>query len=342
MPALPAPLPACLQPRTFRSLFTEYQGRVDACWDSQAILACKGLADALYRALADAPIKDTRRSVAGEQSRIMARALAMRELLQQQDPTLAAPQAPAPPLASAPSATPPAEAAVPGTSAPAPPPTAPSASPPPQQPPNAPGQPPPAQGPASTSATASPPPGEAPSSHHHNHSNGQGQQGQQGEAQHPAVRLTRSSNEEEPDATAEQCMLSVCLTLAALFEQSPFTEGELRRRLYDDFTQLKRNFRDDELLVLHGRTGTIAELFSAIKDLDKRSGLQNLIGILFEDWVVHSRVDPLILADKIVVEVRGGAVGRGRAGQGGGGGRAGRGAAKRQGAPHASGCPRSC
>lgn len=37
--------------------------------------------------------------------------------------------------------------------------------------------------------------------------------------------------------------MSVCLLMAALYEQTPFTNGELRRRIYRDFTTLKRHFR---------------------------------------------------------------------------------------------------
>jgi hypothetical protein len=121
---------------------------------------------------------------------------------------------------------------------------------------------------------------------------------------HHKVHIDRSSNEDEPDATTEECLLSVCLMLAALYEQTPFSESELRRRVFDDFTQLKRHFRSDDLTVLHGRTGSIKELFDGIKDLDKHSGLQNLLGILFEDWQVNKRVDQFILADQITVQVR--------------------------------------
>lgn len=59
--------------------------------------------------------------------------------------------------------------------------------------------------------------------------------------------LQRSSNEADPDAAPDQCLLSVCLLLAALFDQSPYGEGtEHRRAIFADFSILKRDFRDDE------------------------------------------------------------------------------------------------
>ncbi|KAJ9524803.1 hypothetical protein QJQ45_024431, partial [Haematococcus lacustris] len=217
------------KPRTFTSLYTEYKPRVEACWEgSLGIEACTVMADELYEAMATAPITDKRINTAGEKSRILTRALAVRDLLKLQDPTVQAAHEVR--YANA--------------------------------------------GPAEDNKTGN-----------------------------KAVRLQRSSNEAEADATPDQCLMSVCLMLAAVFEQTPFIEIELKRKLYQDFTQLKRHFRKDELLVMHGNTSSVGELFASIKDIDKRSGLQNVIGILFEDWKVHHRVDPFIMADQLDVEV---------------------------------------
>uniref|UniRef100_A0A7S0WZB7 JmjC domain-containing protein n=1 Tax=Chlamydomonas leiostraca TaxID=1034604 RepID=A0A7S0WZB7_9CHLO len=117
------------------------------------------------------------------------------------------------------------------------------------------------------------------------------------------MRIQRSSNEAEPDATPDQCVMSVCLLMAALYEQTPFTQGDVRKRIYSDFTLLKRHFRQDELVVLHGRSGPVRELFDSIKDLDKRGGLQNLIGIRFEDWKVYDRVSKFIMAEELEAQV---------------------------------------
>ncbi|KAF5836349.1 hypothetical protein DUNSADRAFT_6036 [Dunaliella salina] len=311
------------KPRSFQSLYTEYQGRVEACWEeSAAIRACKAQAEALYTAMVETPIQDARLSVAGEQARIMARALAMRDVLVQQDPTVAdmlglvevqpaddevqqesvgpcqghhtstlhSSIALVPPPAST-SAEGSAPAAIPAvTSAPsytragcrA---RSPSAA-------------------ANTTTRASTGPGTRPDSSSAStpSRSGSPQQQQQQRPRH-RVYIQRSSNEDDPDANTEECLLSVCLLLAALYEQTPFGESELRRRLFDDFTQLKRHFRNDDLPVLHGRTGSIKELFDSIKDLDKHSGLQNLLGIVFEDWKVNKRVDSFILAEQITVQV---------------------------------------
>ncbi len=119
------------------------------------------------------------------------------------------------------------------------------------------------------------------------------------------ITMSRSSNEATPDATPSQCVLSVCLLLAALYEQTPWGEGsDLRRQVYHDFTILKRDFRKDQLMCLKGRTGTTEELFNAVKEVDRTQGLDNILGVLFDDWKVYSnRVDPFILAD-IDVQVR--------------------------------------
>ncbi|KAJ9513215.1 hypothetical protein QJQ45_029516 [Haematococcus lacustris] len=214
--------------RTLTSLYTEYQPRVEACRkESLGIEACTVMASELYDALASAPIVDRRLNTAGERSRILTRALAVRDILRLQDPTVAMVQ-------------------------------------------------------DVQYASASP-----------------AEDGKQGAK---AVRLQRSSNEAEAEASPDQCLMSVCLLLAALFEQTPFT-ADLKKRLYHDFTQLKRHFRKDELLVLHGNTSSVGELFASVKAIDKRSGLQNLIGVMFEDWKVHHRVDPFIMADQLDVEV---------------------------------------
>lgn len=117
------------------------------------------------------------------------------------------------------------------------------------------------------------------------------------------MRIQRSSNEAEPDATPDQCVMSVCLLMAALYEQTPFTQGDVRKRIYHDFTLLKRHFRQDELVTLHGRSGAVRDLFDSIKELDKRGGLQNLIGIRFEDWKVFDRVSKFIMAEELEAQV---------------------------------------
>lgn len=286
---LPVPL---TQPRSFQSIFTEYQGRVEACWEeSAAIQACKAQADALYTAMLETPIQDARLSVAGEQNRIMSRAHAMLDVLVKQDRTVAemcgpsrsqqgggvgvnahapstTPSPPQQPAYSAPAQVSPAQAA-----APPPPPvvTAAEASayssahtvnrlypfntaaaPHPSRHNRPPSVPEDAPLPSASSPDA---PG----------SPDQQQEGQQPPHQHHKVHIERSSNEEVPDATPEECLLSVCMMLAALYEQTPFSETELRRRVFDDFTQLKRHFRSDDLTVMHGRTGSIKELFDSIK-----------------------------------------------------------------------------
>lgn len=346
---LPLPFPPPhVQPRSFQSLFTEYQGRVDACWaESAAIQSCKAQADALYTAMVETPILDTRHNVAGEQARIMARALAMKDVLVQLDSTVAemlgagqdkgsggaaAPQAKeeedAPPHVPPSSTDPPAhqqpgrtDQLIPQVEASPAPVVSPAVAPAvaPSKPCTTPGK-------STRNSRASSPPAAATtrsSSQHHINGRGgvhsertasaspdsksgspQPTEGEeQGQQQH-RVLIPRSSNEDTPDATTEECLLSVCLMLAALYEQTPFAETELRRRVFDDFTQLKRHFRSDDLTVLHGRTGSIQELFDSIKDLDKHSGLQNLLGIVFEDWKVNDRVSRFIMADQITVQVR--------------------------------------
>uniref|UniRef100_A0A7S3VMN3 JmjC domain-containing protein n=1 Tax=Dunaliella tertiolecta TaxID=3047 RepID=A0A7S3VMN3_DUNTE len=305
------------KPRSFQSLYTEYQDRVEACWEeSAAIRACKAQADALYTAMVETPIQDARLSVAGEQARIMARALAMKDVLVQQDPTVAdmlgLVEVPAeevqgpwnqghttthstthvPPPASPAAAAPAAGAegtAQAGAAA-----VQPSCS---GDGCRAPSPPAAANTRSSTGRLGSTSPSKSCSPQQ------QEQQQQQQQRPRQRVYIQRSSNEDDPDANTEECLLSVCLLLAALYEQTPFGDTELRRRLFDDFTQLKRHFRNDDLPVLHGRTGSIKELFDSIKDLDKHSGLQNLLGIVFEDWKVNKRVDSFILAEQIIVQV---------------------------------------
>lgn len=226
--AQPLPLwhPA-LQHRTLTSLYNEYSKRSEECWEkSAAIQKCKAQADRLFQAMATVKIEDVRINAAGEQSRILTRAVAMRTVLGELDPNFAL-----------------------------------------------------SDGPASQS------------------------EGAAAGGRRP-LRLPRFfSNEAEPEATPEDCLLSVCLLMAAMYEQTPFVHGELRKRIFDDFTTLKKHFRQDPLLTLHGRTGSIGELFDSIKTIDKRGGLENLIGILFEDYEVHQRADPFILADQLDVQV---------------------------------------
>lgn len=325
------PLPPFLlpssQPRSFQSLFTEFQGRVDACWEqSAAIRECRDRADALYTAMQDCPNLDARLSVPGEQARIMARALAMKDVLVCQDATVADMMGEKPKeevcrylherkFPPQPKPRVPYTCPAQGPCQPAPVPAVAHVS--------AQGEvlPAPVRSPAAAHTqpcvrASSPPicsthPAAAAATRSKSGSpllNAQQEQQQEQELQQQLhqqrVHIQRSSNEDAPDATAGECLLSVCLLLAALYEQTPFGESELRRRLFDDFTHLKRHFRHDDLPVLHGRTGSIRELFDSIKDLDRTKGLQNLLGIVFEDWKVNKRVDSFILADQITVQVR--------------------------------------
>ncbi|GAX76701.1 hypothetical protein CEUSTIGMA_g4147.t1 [Chlamydomonas eustigma] len=102
---------------------------------------------------------------------------------------------------------------------------------------------------------------------------------------------------ERGEVTRYSALQSACLLLAALFERTPFSDTDIRKRVFSDFTILKRDFRHSHLRTLHGPTTSIDELFGSIKDLDKAGLADNLTGIVFDDWTVHKRVDAFLASD---------------------------------------------
>lgn len=226
-----------MQAPSLSELYGNFHHRVEECISkAPAIQQCQELAEQLYQAMKNASIDDIRTNTAGENNRIMARAMAMKQKLEELDPFIkpSLPEGWTSPLVG------------PDTAMRAP------------------------------AVVQAPKP----------------------------IKKNLNKDEEEEDASPEQCVSSICLLQAALFERTPFSNSELRKKIYQDFSILKRDFRSDSLNMLHGNTSSIGHLFDSIKDMDKRGKTENLIGILFEDWQVHQRVSPFILADQLKVQVR--------------------------------------
>ena len=57
------------------------------------------------------------------------------------------------------------------------------------------------------------------------------------------------------------------------------------------------------LSLSHTHTHTLTHTH-AVCEPCRRGGLDNLIGVMFEDWKVHSRVDPFLLAEQLDIKVR--------------------------------------
>ena len=101
---------------------------------------------------------------------------------------------------------------------------------------------------------------------------------------------------ERGEVTPYSALQSACLLLAALFERTPFSDTDIRKRVFADYSILKKDFRHSQLQTLHGPTTSIGELFGAIKDLDRAGLADNLTGIIFDDWAVHQRTDAFLNA----------------------------------------------
>ena len=89
----------------------------------------------------------------------------------------------------------------------------------------------------------------------------------------PHSKYTLEGREVTPSA----CLQSTCLLLSALYEKTPFSDTDIRKKVCADFSTLKRSFRSAPLHTLHGPTSSVQELFAAVKDLDQKGLTQNLL-----------------------------------------------------------------
>ena len=87
--------------------------------------------------------------------------------------------------------------------------------------------------------------------------------------------LPKASMDDE-EVSPQCALLSACLLQSALFEGTAHADPELRRRVFADFTMLKREFRHSVTRVLHGPTTSVGELFGSVKDLDKEGLCDNI------------------------------------------------------------------